>query len=456
MLEIVLLKVSRCGSTLLENLLRAARPDAVILHEPRPVTRFLMGVAIDSSSIEVAAILRGILEELVPCFASVPVIINCSSQVSRNLSRIVPALRLLGNPRICFLWRSPVEVALSHKKKPAPWVRRFPEDLRDFIRIAATQALLLQKELEVFHFQDIRHGYALRTLVPGVDTDVLLGITARHSKRGGPFQISEDHVEADAPRDLVRTMGFLDEAIDFGLHCPPFPIARVLATVGVQPVAPSPSLYGLEPICFVSEKHSPAVKPSHRYCALRCVRPNYFVWHKATPEERRPLSSWTTCTHETYSMSPDLMIIDKHAQNVTIRFSHKGAVTSLHYDMGGRILYQVKGAKRVFLFPPQVPLKWYPLSDGMMARRSLYDMAFWAPDSPSLEEHVRVVDLPESHALYIPPLWGHYIVTLQESCTVVERTDHAISYMSTKYDATQEEIASAEADPWTCLMVRDP
>lgn len=100
--------------------------------------------------------------------------------------------------------------------------------------------------------------------------------------------------------------------------------------------------------------------------------------------------------------------------------SHKGALTSLHYDTNGvGIIYQLKNRKTVFLFPPEATESLRRCSGTLNYRRSGFDGDFDDPDTVSeysqssdwqmaCQYGVKVV-LEPGDALVTPMFWWHAV-----------------------------------------------
>ncbi|KAG5188877.1 hypothetical protein JKP88DRAFT_353273 [Tribonema minus] len=105
----------------------------------------------------------------------------------------------------------------------------------------------------------------------------------------------------------------------------------------------------------------------------------------------------------------------------------KGTCSPCHTDPTHNLLCQVVGSKEVTLFAPQHSAGLYP-NEGIMSNTSRVDVGAGAVDS-------------EGEALYIPPLWWHYIRSLETSFSC----DAAIGAIR-GYDVFQLSITTRAAE----------
>jgi hypothetical protein len=116
-------------------------------------------------------------------------------------------------------------------------------------------------------------------------------------------------------------------------------------------------------------------------------------------------------------------------KNCGIWISSSGCVTPLHYDLCHGLLVQVFGKKRFLLASPQETIYLSPNKDPFSKNHtsSQVNLTKWISNDP--EEKKRypaideaqwyVVDLTPGDVLYTPPGWWHYVVSLEESISVL-------------------------------------
>jgi ribosomal protein L16 Arg81 hydroxylase len=116
-------------------------------------------------------------------------------------------------------------------------------------------------------------------------------------------------------------------------------------------------------------------------------------------------------------------------KNCGIWISSSGCVTPLHYDLCHGLLVQVSGTKRFLLASPQETIYLSPNKDPFSKNQtsSQVNLTKWISDD--LEEKKRFpaidearwysVDLSPGDVLYTPPGWWHYVVSLEESISVL-------------------------------------
>jgi ribosomal protein L16 Arg81 hydroxylase len=97
--------------------------------------------------------------------------------------------------------------------------------------------------------------------------------------------------------------------------------------------------------------------------------------------------------------------------------------TGLHYDTGDKFLVQIKGRKRILLFPPKQSSNLYPaLSDKNYPHVSRVDV--FCPDKAKFPQYETAETekqesiLEPGDTLYLPRLWWHAVETIETSISV--------------------------------------
>lgn len=113
---------------------------------------------------------------------------------------------------------------------------------------------------------------------------------------------------------------------------------------------------------------------------------------------------------------------DYQPSDSTIWIGSQGAHTPCHYDTYGcNLVAQVKGTKRWILFPPTETTHMKP-TRVPYEESSVYSK--WNFSSPlpadfyDINRKVYIVDLKAGQVLFVPPLWWHYVESLETSITV--------------------------------------
>ncbi|TFI53958.1 cupin-like domain-containing protein [Mastigocladus laminosus UU774] len=106
-------------------------------------------------------------------------------------------------------------------------------------------------------------------------------------------------------------------------------------------------------------------------------------------------------------------------------FSKKSfcSTTNLHFDGIHNLFCQIRGRKRILLFPPSDYLSFYPALDNSL---SVIENSKVNPDFLDLElfpkfpwqEKIEVV-LQPGEIIYIPPFWWHYITAVDENISLL-------------------------------------
>ncbi len=105
-------------------------------------------------------------------------------------------------------------------------------------------------------------------------------------------------------------------------------------------------------------------------------------------------------------------------------FSKKSfsSATNLHFDGFHNIFSQIRGRKRILLFPPSDYLSFYPPLDNSLG---IPEYSKVNPDFFSLElfpkfpwqEKIEVL-LQPGEIIYIPPFWWHYVTAVDENISL--------------------------------------
>jgi len=475
MIKLVIFKISRCGSTLLSKMIKELHPDWQVIDEPNTLTK-VVEMMDKNTNVEHGA--RLIKEAILssfndnflgstnsrlvrrrfptkPDFEKTPIVINCFSQLSRHMEFMIPMLKLLGDPKICFLWRSPLEVAMSHQKKPAGWVRN-PEYLKEFIQESFKTALQ-HPEIIKIKYEDVVSLRALELINISKDERRLQHVMRTHSKKNAIFDPTKDHLEHLASDTLKQKYGFIPEYVDLLLDHPNYefrscaliPKAQNFDQVSNLPLWDHDNQHNL-----LQDAIQNLLKYQKKFGAMKSVRPHYYVWYKKShPDASRKkiMGDWFNLSYEDYKTNPEAYLTDSlevgegsDKKEYTVKISHRGTTSCLHYDCTGRILHQIWGKKRVFLFHPDTPIQYYPNSYERMFRRSIYTFEHIFD---SIKNYAQIFTLEAGQKVYIPPCWAHFIVTLEESCSLIENTPKNNGVMNPKFNASEDEVNRAESNP---------
>jgi hypothetical protein len=102
---------------------------------------------------------------------------------------------------------------------------------------------------------------------------------------------------------------------------------------------------------------------------------------------------------------------------VSFYISRKGTITNLHYDSRSGVIVQLKGRKRVYIFPreQEAYFKMYPQTHRLY-RRSMVDGKLNEKVVKSLDSRIHGFEaiLEPGMWLYIPYGWLHYVETLDD------------------------------------------
>lgn len=117
----------------------------------------------------------------------------------------------------------------------------------------------------------------------------------------------------------------------------------------------------------------------------------------------------------------------KAKDKASIRLSHEGAVTALHYDKGASMLMQAEGIKEILLWDANDLDNLYPYGPShFMHRRCLADPE--QPDPTLLPRFnnsaaYRLI-LQRGDLAYWPPQWAHYIRTVKGTSVSIGHRHH--------------------------------
>lgn len=106
-------------------------------------------------------------------------------------------------------------------------------------------------------------------------------------------------------------------------------------------------------------------------------------------------------------------------RDVNFWCGQRGSRIPLHYDTFDNFLAQIRGAKRVRLFPPSDTPLLYPGREGTSFASEVDPDDFDSARYPLFSQAHPLADimLDEGEVLFIPAFWWHYVVT--ESCYAI-------------------------------------
>jgi ribosomal protein L16 Arg81 hydroxylase len=117
------------------------------------------------------------------------------------------------------------------------------------------------------------------------------------------------------------------------------------------------------------------------------------------------------------------------SKNCGIWFSSSGCVTPLHYDLCHGLLIQISGRKRFIFASPDETIYLYPNRNPYSKNQtsSLANLTKWmSGDVEEMRRHPAIdeaqwyiVDLSPGDILYTPPGWWHYVISLDDSISVL-------------------------------------
>jgi hypothetical protein len=119
---------------------------------------------------------------------------------------------------------------------------------------------------------------------------------------------------------------------------------------------------------------------------------------------------------------PQLLSSSKTISASNLWLGSRGCKSPLHYDTFENFLTQVKGLKRVILFPPSESPNLYPALDSRLPHCSRVNV--FAPDSSEFPLYAAAEQsrletlLAIGETLYIPALWWHAVESLEMSISV--------------------------------------
>jgi lysine-specific demethylase 8 len=119
---------------------------------------------------------------------------------------------------------------------------------------------------------------------------------------------------------------------------------------------------------------------------------------------------------------PSLLDSWKVIDRTNLWFGGRGCKTPLHFDDAHNFLIQVKGEKRVWLFPDDEYDNLYPATDQLLPHCSRIDV--FAPDHAAFPQYraaeARRIELvlEPGDTLYIPRRWWHAVESLSPSLSV--------------------------------------
>eukprot|EP01084_Bolivina_argentea_P230945 389596_1 len=134
-----------------------------------------------------------------------------------------------------------------------------------------------------------------------------------------------------------------------------------------------------------------------------------------------------------------------HSNIASMHVSHIGTVTSLYWEeLSDTVLIQIYGTKRVLLFPPDTfPI--YP-KNHCLWKLSVINLDSIHPDmwNQINISNLQVIDINAGDVLYLPHKWGHWILSITDSVSL-RRSYRVFTKTQNKYTtANHKEIEICE------------
>ena len=137
-----------------------------------------------------------------------------------------------------------------------------------------------------------------------------------------------------------------------------------------------------------------------------------------------------------FHIPPPLSFVDSNQHSSPLRISANVNMW-LHYDVMANVLFQIRGTRKLILFPPR-DLKHLSFPSGSTSSTiDIFQPADQSPEEDSIRSipntHPHVAILRPGEVLYIPPLWAHTGTPL---CTPRRTTNPSSTNASTQASST--------------------
>jgi len=270
------------------------------------------------------------------------------------------------------------------------------------------------------------------------------------------------------PKDAVTIEKHLKGHYVGTEHDQPIVVRNALASTGLAHLARGEA--------FEKMKESLSLRQEH-VKVLQAEKENLFVWHspkRLDPSRYHVCSKWGDALFEDFEKDPKLQIIDKldprledqlhnegsvlltlesrsphgFKKHASLRISHEGATTAMHFDRSDSTLMQLEGAKEILFFPPDELANLYPYPHWhSMHRRTLADPEYLDPELlPNFNvSTAQLARLNRTDLAFWPSMWAHYIRTVEgPSVSVGRRTPPPQERKESRAEVSSELISKVE------------
>ena len=473
-------KISRCGSTLLSNMLEQDTTWKII-EEPIILTKILNETNIDKVKYMKKAVEILTIKEN---SSQTHVFFNLFSQIIFHRSLIEETFPTAFS---FYLYRQPAEVAESLFRKTPEWMKQY-KNIKNYL----LKSIKYATGLQVFYYRNILSMNLIDELYKKLNiklTDakykIMKNCISYYSKDTNVIYDSKHIFNYENSPEHLKEYFYDDNFTNFFLSNPPYNYLNegsnleklswktheenILAKIESND---KPFIISDITIDFSFEEMSKnAIIENRQFNGLCAKFENYYIWHgsnfiykeDSVYDEIEIFSSWEQFSlvdwkknknvylmgsvpfgETTHPLFDQFVLKNKEKQRGALRVSHNGAITCEHYDAGHTLLYVGGGKKRMYLIDPceLSSMGAYP-HEHQLYRRIISNIVYNDTFKRKINKNnVFHGILNPGEVVYFPGGWTHLTVTEEEETWSLNFRRKC--YESQYYTSNVDEVISLE------------
>lgn len=433
-------KVSRCGSTLLRNMLSCDEQWKVI-SEPIVFTKIM----------QTKCNKKKYMKKVIEIFSMTDgshsyCYFDFNSQLEfhrKKISKLFPDIASF------YLFRKPLEVAESLNQNPPRWMSTYKTPFEYLKKVCNSV-----KEIKVHYYRNILSMHLIDWLYKKVNAKLSYAMYCKmkeqilyYSKnKTNEYEIPDEPKLSDVSGEYKKYL-YNNNFIDFYISNPPYAYLDAGSnTIEKINYKENPSVVnqklkdGNRPVLisnFEMPHESLFLRGGVRgkMWGLQAHKENYFIYHPKSAALRSDytvFSNWINVDYEEWKKLKDVYLLTNQPVDFSSdpifnsfnkneskkstgehRISHKGAITCEHYDEFDTLLYVGAGKKKMYLINPSATEKLgiYP-TQHLLHRRVIPNLVYLDTYINNIDkEKVLSAEINKGDVIYFPAGWCHLTIT---------------------------------------------
>lgn len=448
-------KISRCGSTLLSNMLELDTTWKII-EEP-----LIFAVILNETNIDKVKYMKKAVEILTIKENSLQthVFFNLFSQALFHRSLIE---KTFPEAFFFYLYRQPAEVAESLFRKTPGWMKQY-KDIKNYL----LKSIKYATGLEVYYYRNILSMNLIDQLYKKLNlklTDAkykdMRSCISYYSKNTKVIYDTKNVFNYGNASKHLKEYFYDDNFTNFFLSNPPYRYLNEGSNLEklswkthkeniLKKIESNDKPFIISDIDVnfsFGELTKNAITKNLKWGGLWAEFENYYIWHDSNYvhqedsdyDEMKIFSSWKSCSFVDWKKNKNVYLMANVTLNETthplfdyfnsknnensvakkraLRLSHNGAITCEHFDGGDTLLYVGGGKKRMYLIDPSElqNIGVYP-KDHPLFRRIISNIVYHDTFNREINKNnVFYGDINAGEAVFFPSQWTHLTITEEE------------------------------------------